>query len=306
LSAAALRRALDLLEAGPHASLDQLVETLILGANGTAVPVQEVAPTSAALGGDLARLLLRPDQSSTPLADPVEPVGQLQFLTNRFGPLKLATRVLANLVDEDGWPELVAFHAQASALARSVGRRLRTEDLERGRRGSNRRWIAYPVGEDERAAFGRYVFSFTLVDGDAGAAGPLAQLGLAVIENGRAALTRRGWELAAAPSPTLDGEGTSTLSADEVRILRTAVHDLPDEAAAIAEFLRAVRVAAGRQARVDELLGAWHGDWTVDRAAAERSAMLGRLGELGVLVVNGRGPTARIELTDSLEFEENE
>jgi hypothetical protein len=251
--------------------------------------------------------MLRPAQRPTAeLIDAVEPLGQLQFLTNRFGPMKLATRVLANLALDGKWPPISFFHTHAAATARHVGWRLRAEDLQQGRRGADRRWVAYPVGEDERAASERYIFSFTVFEGQTTATGPLAQLGLAAIEDGHAALTDRGWALAAAASPILDGEGVATLSEGETAILREAVRDLPDEAAAIAQFLRAVHLAAGRQGRIDELLGIWHSDWTADRAAAERSAMLGRLGELGVLRVNGRGPTAQIELMDSVQFESNE
>jgi hypothetical protein len=287
------------LDAGEHASLDELVEALILGSSGGAAK-----PTPAATHDAIDRLVLRPpDDATAPLVDAVEPAGQLQFLTNRFGPLKLATRILANLAHDGSWPELSHFQTQAAVAARRVGQRLRAEDQEQGRGGAARRWVAYPVGKDERAAGERYAFSFTLFDGEAGATGPLAQLGLAAIADGRAALTERGWTLAAMRSPTLDGSEGSTLSVDEVGILRRAVLDLPEEAAAIAEFLRAVRLAAGRQGRVDELLGTWHAEWTADRAAAERSAMLGRLGELGVLRVDGRGPSAQIELMDSDEFE---
>jgi hypothetical protein len=305
LSPSALRRALDLLESGTHATLDELVESLILGSgNGQPPAASGQQSESTASGGNLAA---RPvGESALGLAEPVVPAGQLQFLTNRFGPLKLATRVLANLSASGEWPELGHFQTTAAAVARSVGQRLRIEDEEQSRRGVKRRWVAYPVGKEERAAAERYVFSFTLVPGDLEATGPLAQLGLANIDDGRALLTERGWQLAAAASPTLDGYGAGTLSADEVGILRGSLLQLPDEAAAIAEFLKAVRTAAGSQGRVDELLNVWHADWTVDRAAAERSAMLGRLGELGVLRVTGRGPNARVELVDSVPFEKHD
>jgi hypothetical protein len=306
LSPGALRKALDLLEAGHHATLDDLVEALIVERTNGNAP-------EPALERDLLeptaddQITARPTgEAPLELADPVAPEGQLQFLTNRFGPIKLAARVLANMSLTGAWPAVADFQTQAATVARRVGQRLRVEDTEHGRRGVDRRWVAYPVGEGERAAFERYTFSFTLFPGDVEATGALAQLGLANIDDGRAVLTAIGWEFAAAPSPTLDGDGLGTLSADEVGIVRGCLLRLPDEAAAIREFIKAVRTAAGVQGRVDELLGAWHADWTVDRAAAERSAMLGRLGELGVLRVTGRGPNARIELVDSVEFEKQD
>jgi hypothetical protein len=304
LSTDALRKALDLLESGHYASLDELVETLILEGNshvgGQWSGRDLEGPPRAATHLLTAR---PPKQAAIALAEPVEPSGQLQFLTNRFGPLKLSTRVLAGLSRDGQWPELADFHSHAAATARHVGQRLRREDVEEGRRGAERRWVAYPVGKDERAATDRFIFSFGIFAGDLGASGPLAQLGLANVADGRAVLTARGWELAAVDSPTLDGDSVGTLSQDEISILRACLLQLPEEASAITEFLRAVRMAAGAQGRVDELLGAWHHDWTADRAAAERSAMLGRLGELGVVRVSGRGPVALIELLNSREFE---
>jgi hypothetical protein len=306
LTPGALRKALDLLEAGDHATLDDLVEALIVQRTNGNAPEPPGARDHLEPATDVQIITRPPGEAPLELADPVAPVGQLQFLTNRFGPIKLAARVLANMSLSGAWPELADFQARAASVARQVGQRLRAEDAEQGRRGVDRRWVAYPVGEGERAAFERYVFSFTLFPGDAEASGALAQLGLANIDVGRAVLTPIGWEFAATPSPTLDGAGLGTLSADEVGIVRSCLRRLPPEAAAITEFIKAVRTAAGVQGRVDELLGAWHADWTVDRAAAERSAMLGRLGELGVLRVTGRGPNARIELVDSVEFEKHD
>src|SRR4051794_30658954 len=132
LTPAALRRALDLLESGHHASLDELVETLILGTNG-AVKAQEARPSDAEPTVVL-ELAARPsERPACELAHPVAPAGQLHFLTNRFGPLKLATRVVANLSRDGAWPELSEFQRQAAAVARQIGQRLRAEDVEEER-----------------------------------------------------------------------------------------------------------------------------------------------------------------------------
>jgi hypothetical protein len=299
LTPAGLRRALDLLEQGPYESLDALVESLIVSGNGSTRRQTAQAPGAAA-----STLGQRPPMAPelTLAAEPAVS-GQLQFLTNRFGPIKLATRVLANLARDGAWPAVTPFQRTAANEARDVGERLRSEDKAAARRGSTRRWVAYPVGEDERAAHDRFVFSFTVAVFDRRLGGPLAQLGLVGGTPDAVALTDVGWELAAASSPTLDGVGEGTLGDDEIRIFRSRLLALSDEAAAVREFLRAVRRGGGIQGRVDELLSTWHAEWTGDRAAAERAAQLGRLGELRVLRVAGRGPSARIELLESKEFE---
>jgi hypothetical protein len=119
--------------------------------------------------------------------------------------------------------------------------------------------------------------------------GPLLVLGLAEsIEGGKIALTEAGYELARAPSPvTADSE--ATLSDEEIETLRRRLQAAPDEAMAIAEFIGAVRHVAGTQTGLDALLGTRHPDWSANRATAQRAAMLGRLGELGMLRVEGRG-----------------
>jgi hypothetical protein len=299
LAPAALRRALDLLEYGPYESLDVLVESLILARQAGAT-----RPDAVAGDDDYSLTRPPPDLPDLEVAALPETAGQLHFLTNRFGPLKLATRVLANLaVRQRSWPAVDEFPQTAAAVARRVGLKLRADDTSAGRRGGARRWIAYPVGAEEAAAVDRFVFSFTIAASERTLVGPLVQLGCVGGDTGAVALTKIGWQLAHAPSPTLDGGSNGTLSDEEVRILRARLLALPDEGAAISEFLSAVRRCGGLQGRVDELLSTWHSEWTTDRAAAERAAMLGRLGELGVLHVVGRGPTARIELLDSAAFE---
>jgi hypothetical protein len=122
--------------------------------------------------------------------------------------------------------------------------------------------------------------------------GPLLVLGLAEsIEGGKIALTEAGYELARASSPvTADSE--VTLSDEEIETFRRRLQVAPDQAVAIAEFIGAVRHVAGTETELDALLGTWHPDWSANRATAPRAAMPGRLGELRMLRVEGRGSKA--------------
>jgi hypothetical protein len=254
-----------------------------------------------------ALTLERPTQLLTvPLASrPPSSSVALPFLTNRLSPLKGSVRALANLGIRDGeWPWLLDFQAEAGHAARECGVRLLSEDRAAGRRAREKRSVAWPIGSNPVAALERYAFAFTLSVEGATAAGPLATLGLATVADGRAVLTEPGWEFASAPSPVLDG-GAGTLGTEEVVILRERLLQTTYERQAIAEFLSAVRHAAGAQPRVDELLSTWHADWSADQAAAQRSAMIGRLGELGVLEVRGRGAKAEIRLADVDGFDDD-
>jgi hypothetical protein len=305
VSIEALRCGLDLVEGGAQESFDALVESLLLDGRAATSGLEKASASPLTETEDsLNPVLHRPtEQPAAELtSQPSTPRGSLLFLTNRLNPLKLSARVLANLAREGDWPELREFQLAAARAARGLGQRLRAEDKEAGRRGAAKRFVGYPVGDDQDAAFGRFIFSFTIEQVSGRAAGPLAVLGLADVVDGRAVLTESGWRLAAAPGPLLDG-GDGILAREEIVIFRERLRAAPDEREAIAEFLAAVHRAAGAQPRVDEVLSTWHKDWSSDRAAAHRAAMLGRLGELRVLRVTGRGGRAQIELLDTSGFD---
>jgi hypothetical protein len=321
LSNQAMARGLELASISGAPSLEALIERLLLEFDGfaaspvasgfrllstTGLPTDRDALHAAGATPPALRLD-RPTQLLTLQFAPADPASDiaLPFLTNRFSPLKGSVRALANLaIRDEEWPRLRDFQAKAGHAARERGVHLLSEDRAAGRRAREKRSVAWPIGSNPASALERYAFAFTLsMDGDS-ATGPLATLGLATVTDGCAVLTEPGWEFASATSPVLDG-GDGTLSGDEVALLRDRLLRAPSERQAIAEFLSAVRRAAGAQPRVDELLSAWHAEWSADQAAAQRSAMIGRLGELGMLQVTGRGGKAVIQLGDIQSFEDD-
>lgn len=332
-----MARGLQLAQARGVASLEQLIELLLRESEvpspkaGLSEPHKPMAPVAfaedpvrrASDGARASDVHLSPERPSFPVNPPAitlerpaapPPVELAQslsasmlplpFLTNRLSPLKASVRALANLAAQEGqWPRLRDFQAKAGHAAREWGARLQAEDRAAGHRARRKRSVAWPVGANPATALERYAFAFTLAADNGTPAGPLASLGLATLVEGRAALTTAGWELAAAYSPVLDG-GEGTLSADEINILRERLLRSGPEQEAIAEFVRAARRAAGAQPRIDELLSTWHSEWSVDQAAAQRSAMIGRLGELGILEVTGRGAKAVVTLGAVEQFEQ--
>lgn len=272
---------------------------------GTATKSQSVSKQHVVVINSPAISLSPPaDGLSLQLAPPApdSPL-PLPFLTNRLSPLKASVRALANLaVREREWPKLSDFQAKAGHAARDRGLQLQAEDHAAGRRARQKRSVAWPIGANPIAALERFIFAFTLATDNGTPTGPLASLGLATLVEGRAALTRHGWKLATAPSPVLDG-GEGTLSVEEIAILRERLVDSSAERDAVVEFVRAAHRAAGAQPRIDELLSAWHSEWSADQAAAQRSAMIGRLGELGLIEVTGRGVNALVALGDVEQFE---
>lgn len=264
------------------------------------------------------RLTARPTEDALRVIASAKPAvtnEPLFVLTNRLSPTVLAVRILANLLldpSQAGEPPTVdAFQQTAAAQARALGLRLRAEDQAQGVKGSGRRFVGWPTGEDAQKAQHRFIASFLLYGDPApdpneepgqrlGTQGPMADLGLAVTAAGRAMPTRLGLAVAAAPSPLL-GEATGwTLARDQQRLMRAAVLAMPGERAEIATFLRAVLDAPqGAQFAVDERLRKAHPDWSDNRIVAHRAAMLGRLRDLGVTEVTGRGAGAQIRLLDA-------
>lgn len=285
--------------------MDELIAVALINQIGAEAPPadspnlrtpHQTLPNAGAPNGALLR---HPgERAVSKLAEPSPPsVDTLFVLTNRLNPVKVATRVLANLASEQGWPQLAVFQDRAARVAREFGLQLREHDRSKGVTGSRKRWIAYPVGEDAKSARERFVVSFTLAVNGEKASGPLVLLGLANVVNGdRVALTESGWRLAVARSPLLDGVEGATLSPPEASILREQVRRAPGELAAATEFLELVVRSAGSQRRLDELLAVRHADWSANLMVAHRAAQAGRLGELELLETEGRGREARVRL----------
>lgn len=237
-----------------------------------------------------------PEQLVEPRASSSE---ELFVLTNRLGPIKIACRVLSNMRREGRGPTIEDFQESAARSARQLGLKLRERELAEGLRGSRRISTAFPIGKNERAALNRFISSFTVGENQGAVSGPLAILGLANIKDGSVYLTEAGWKLAAAPSPLLGEAPGTTLSSEESAILIKRIADSPGERQSVARFLDVVRTTGGAQSRVDHKLRRANPPWSSELATSYRAAMVGRLGDLGVVSVDGRGPKGVIKIADT-------
>jgi hypothetical protein len=222
---------------------------------------------------------------------------RLSSLTNRLSQVKVAARVCANLSQRGEWPEMKDFQIKAANTARAIGLVLRALPGPRGGDVSGRAHIGYPTGEEVEKAQARFINSFTINLAGDKVTGPLAILGLANIIDGKVALTEAGWRFAVLPSPlTRETDQGILLSPDEAAELRARLCDAGAEVKAIREFLRDVRRSNGSQTRVDEMLNQQYPDWNQQQVIAQRAAMVGRLSDIDVLQVDGRGANAVIRL----------
>ncbi len=244
-------------------------------------------------GADPFPVLKQPPQKPPGLLEPVDALDTPLFhMTNRLAPLKVAVRVLANLLTASEKPKLKEFHRRAAGAARALGLKLRMEDV--ASQGAARRAVGFPIGGNPELSMARFVNSFTLwKDGDR-SAGPLAVLGLAGVVDGHAALTERGWRLAALPTPMLKETSGAVLSSAEADEFRAAIRAAPAERSEVRAFLDIVRSTGGRQSGIDRKLKAEHQDWSENRVVAHRAALVGRLADVAAIVAEGRGASARI------------
>src|ERR1700724_4934271 len=144
-----------------------------------------------AKGGPSDQSLGRPAKAPVPGPDPAHDNRPLFSLTNRLAPVKTGLRAAILLASQSGdWPSKAEFDVVAAEAARRLGLELRADDDARGRRGPDRRWIGFPVGDDADAARARFLVSFTF--STEGIPGPFGVLRLASLNANRVVLTDAG------------------------------------------------------------------------------------------------------------------
>lgn len=243
-------------------------------------------------------LLAPVDVSADDVAEPPAPeeFRALPFLMNRMNPVAYVTRVVGNM----SRCPLGEVADAVGSVGRSVGQRLQELDDVHRAKGSRRQAVSWPVGEDAERSAAKFVDSYFMTSARDGG---LIDLGLARVVNDHLVLTQLGRWVAASPLPLL-GEsevegGTAALGTEARDALSDALLGNPAEVREMAYLFEAVGRSEGPQGDIDEVLRAVHDEWSEGMVASNRAAMVGRLRDLGVLEVEGRGPRARVQVTAS-------
>ena len=130
---------------------------------------------------------------------------------------------LANLSTHRDSPSAETFLDLTAKASRNLGLRLRTEDDAANRRGRLRRSTAWPVGDDESKSLIRYRNCFEEAAEKEKKSrrftGPLLDLGLVTVAEGKVFLTETGALFANALSPAIDESNGVDLLSDEHRNL---------------------------------------------------------------------------------------
>jgi hypothetical protein len=297
-------------EGKPYANISELAELsmqnqLALDTEGHSQIPDDRSDAGMGLGRQSSLSVLPDAPPALALPDDEALTSALSPFTNRLFPVKLACRVLANCTEGTSLRE---FQQDAAEAAREVGRALRREDAEAGRKGMARRWVALPVGEKGASTLNRFINHFTITQRRGGFSdGPLARLGLAALDaEGRPRLTELGWELACEPNPVFDGAiagVAETLSRGDRALFEQAISCNPAESWNLAEFRVIVNATNGQQGAIDEWLRKGR-DLNHDEGAAYRAGTIGRLHDLAKVTVRGTGEGARVVLSDSWPWTE--
>jgi len=241
-------------------------------------------------------LLSRPSLDNIKLATPSNKPYPLSFLTNRLNPLSIVARILANLHR----PNPKAFIKEATRVAHEVGLQLHSLDRSAGLKRDKWRSVSWPIGADVNRSMEKFRVSYLIDDSGNG---PLFNLGLAnMIDEESVCLTELGKELAQAPSPLL-GEVSEgwTLGQDAKSVLQACILQNKHECSSIRTFLKAVEKHEGIQSNIDKDLGASESNWTNAQVVSHRAAMIGRLNDIDIISVKGRGPNAVIKIKSNAQ-----
>lgn len=243
--------------------------------------------------------LARPSDRDLEIA-PAAPEQALSFLTNRLGPLTAVVRIISNLYTDSGPPTVGSVLAEVPPVVRRFALTLRDRDDRERVPYAHRRSTGWPAGDDADKSVTRFCDSYLLTEAGHG---PLVDAGLASVRAGRVLLTEAGLHVAHSLSPLFDDvENGWSIGPEAVDGLRAALLDNLDEVYEMSVVL-ATAVRNPRQGQVDRALTEAHPEWTETAIASGRAALLGRLRDLDVVSVTGRGPAASVvPLASAVEF----
>jgi Arc/MetJ-type ribon-helix-helix transcriptional regulator len=245
------------------------------------------------------QLLSRPaGELSTVEAQPASDT-PLWGMINRFLPVKVGTRVLANLLADGAkdWILLEEFEHKAGAIAREFGLFLQELDVKIGRKMEQRLSVGLPVGRRAERSLARYEEHFLAATPE----GALRKLGLAATSTNLVGeevigITKEGVEFGNLSSPPLDeGDYTVPISKEEAEFLKGRVRSsVPGEWALWKEIFNLLGEGGLSQEGLRSALGETKG-WEGGTLATMMAGVLARVKELGLVRSRGRGPNAMFE-----------
>lgn len=289
-----VRRMRELEFRGRYGSAEEFIwaaveNQLLLEERGTMLP-------PAAAAESWGRLLARPSSPVATVPAEEASAGPLWGMVNRFLPVKVGARVLANLLAHEGaeWVVLEELEAKAGAIAREFGLFLHDLDLKVGRRAEQRLSTGLPTGEQAEKSVSRYQEHFLASTPESA----LRKLGFAataknLIGERVVGITKAGADFAGLTSPPLDeGDYTICLSKQEAEFLIEQVKDSVKEEWGLWAELSGLLGKEGLAQEQLRLALAESRGWQGGTLTTMMTGVLARMRELGLVRSRGRGPGA--------------
>lgn len=237
----------------------------------------------------------------------VEGDAWLLGLCNRIFPVKVALRILANLLNSGNSILLDDYLSKATTIARKYGYWLsQYEDKKRGEKLS----AAFPIGNEKSKSENRFrsIFLISVRSESGNFDGMLAKLKFANIkkENNllRPYLTKAGLEFSKLKNPVIDSKDfTSSLSQEEKEFyLSHCKTNVPGEFNALTWFLKKIRDGVNNSDLINRAIQTdWvktkKNSWSVAMINTQRAGVTSRLFELGLINKIPRGREVTYYLT---------
>ena len=243
--------------------------------------------------------------------------GTLSGFWNKFLPVKITLRVLANMQHENDAPVLLdMLQENASVEARKLGQTLVRKERGSGRKRGDRLFTALPVkrsSDKSRLRFKSHFVGSLSGDKIDGMPGALELIHISKGSDGKdyVFISERGLSFAGLPNPIIDNNDyNSTLSEEEKAFLVAEIRSrLPDEYEAIRSVLKLIDEGNADTKTLLSELKKTHPELSHNKLTIFLSGMLNRLADLGLVTRIFEGLAFKYEVSekgDSIAYMQNE
>mgnify|MGYP001093531263 CR=1 FL=1 len=226
---------------------------------------------------------------------------------NRFFPVKIVTRVAANLAKEysSDYVPLGELQERSAQIAREFGKIIERKDKQLGRKRGTIISAGLPIGRDQDKAKSRFKNQFVgnmVGNRIEGASPTLKFLDMMKDEKNSVlvGITDFGLRFASLSNPVIDLEDYSAaLSAEEVEFLLDHIaSEVLGEAKLIRLILAGVKEGIATPEELNNRFKVYYSDWKRNEVVMMRAGVVSRIGELGLLERRKDGVRVTYLLTD--------
>lgn len=264
-------------------------------------------------GGNIAEILALRHGALQAKTVPVSDLERPKYLWgqyNRFLPVKIVTRVAANLLEQRGSETLLLTELQeyAAEAAREFGKIVERSDRQAGRKRGTILSAGLPIGREQEKSKNRFKMQFVghiVKDRMEGASPALKFIEIksdsSSSKSAYAGITDFGLKFASFSNPILDAASFETpFSPEEVDFLLDHISkEVPEEAKLMQYILNKVKEGTATPDGLNQTL---HLDrlrsWKHNEVITMRAGLVSRLSELGLLTRQKFGVMVKYLLTD--------